>query len=152
MWPILSLLLQFPPQAVSVAIDQHLLAIVAGDGTYCALDRTPAVAVPSLQFTCTTPGLIGPQLVTMQPEITHQGYFAQVGDVVCWISMNPLSSPMQATFYQSLNGSLVPPATVTPFALQVPASGAAWACVTNIWDGGVVVAQTAMITGRAIWP
>ena len=140
---ILALLAQFPPQSISVTIDPHLVMLTAADGTSCTLDRTPGSAAPSLTLDCGT----GP--VLMQPQLNPQSFYAQVGDVVCWVSIDTAAAPIAATFFQALGGTF---GTDMPFALQVPASGAAWACTTNIWSGGVVVSQTPMVSGTAVWP
>ena len=141
---ILALVAQFPPQSISVTIDPHLVMLTAADGTSCTLDRG---SVPSVTLNCTT--LVGLQSVDMTPQLNPQSFYAQVGDVVCWLSIDTAAAPIAATFFQALGGTF---GTDTPFTLQVPASGAAWACTTNVWSGGVVTSQTPMVTGSTVWP
>jgi len=156
---LIALLFQFPPQSITVTIDPHLAALTAADGTSCTLDRTPGSATPSLDLNCVTPGLTGTQTYTMGSWLPS-GYYAQMGDVVCWLGMNPLGPPLPGTpllppwtFYQIVGPCCTtPPGTVSPFTLQVPYYGAAWSCTTNIWSGGVVTSQTPMVQGTAVWP
>jgi hypothetical protein len=147
---IAALLAQFPPQTISVTIDPHLAQLTAADGTSCTLDRTPGSSVPSLTLTCLTSGFLGDvQSYTMQPPLNPSGFYAQIGDVVCWVLIDTSPAPIAGTFFQALGGTF---GTDTPFTLQAPGNGAAWSCTTNIWSGGVVTSQTPAVTGSAVWP
>jgi hypothetical protein len=143
---ILIVLSQFPPQSISVTIDPHLAQLTAADGTSCTLDRAGVLA---LTLNCTTPGLAGVQSYTMQPPLNPSGFYAQIGDVVCWVLIDTSPAPISGAFFQALGGTF---GTDTPFTLQAPANGAAFACTTNIWSGGVVTSQTPAVTGSAVWP